>query len=103
MTDHARPQRDYLRDWVNPEGLAYRIQVYERQRKGGTQPLIENPTANEVRNALRAYQPRSVLEVGCGWGRLLEDLDGEFNVEGCDVSPDMLKLCSTNLKTFHLD
>lgn len=98
-----RLQRDSARDWVNPEGIAYRMKVYERQRTGGPQPLVDNPSAEEVRNVLRSHQAKTVLEVGCGWGRLLEQLTGEFDAEGCNVSPDMLKLCPATLKTFFLD
>jgi|GEM_PF-842595 len=97
------PERDYVRTWVESEGLTYRMRTYERQRKGGSKPLVSNPTVDEVRSALRAYQPKSVLEVGCGWGRLLEELAHDFNIEGCDVSVDMLKLCPTQLKVFHAD
>lgn len=96
-------ERDYRRDWVNPEGAAYRMGVYERQRKGGEKPLVENPSADDVRSALKAHGARSVLEVGCGWGRLLEEISPEFEAEGCDVSDDMLRLCAKGLKTFHHD
>jgi len=97
------PTRDYLRDWVNEEGKEYRINVYQRQGKGGQKPLISNPTFQEVKQALRPHSPNSVLEVGCGWGRLLDELKDEFNVEGCDISDDMLGLCPPGLKVFKLD
>jgi trans-aconitate methyltransferase len=44
-----------------------------------------------------------VLEVGCGWGRLSAALNGEFDVEGCDVSPQMLALVPLSLPTFRCD
>jgi hypothetical protein len=97
------PEPDYVRDWIRPEGLAYRMRAYERQRKGGTQPLTSNPTVDELRSALNVHQPKSVLEVGCGWGRLLEELSRDFDIQGCDVSMDMLKLCSPQLNVFHID
>jgi Methyltransferase domain len=95
-----RRERDYVRDWVSPAGQAYRLGVYERQRVGGTKPLVANPTIEEVRAALRRHGARSVLEVGCGWGRLMEELSGEFDIEGCDVSADMIARCSKGLRVF---
>lgn len=97
------PQRNYLKDWVSQEGRQYRMMVYKKQRKDGSKPLIANPTFQEVKAALRPHSPSRVLEVGCGWGRLLEAIQDEFHVEGCDISDDMLKLCSQKLKVFKLD
>lgn len=47
----------------------------------------------------------SVLDVGCGWGRWLEQLYPEFNIWGCDVSADMLAQVPAHLKdrVFELD
>lgn len=97
------PERDYLRDRVNPEGRDYRLGVYERQRQGGAKPLISNPTIDEIRLALRAHSPLSVLEVGCGRGRIMEELVDEFDMAGCDISEDMLKLCPPHLRVFRYD
>lgn len=96
-------ERDYLRDWVNPEGKSYRLGVYDRQRKGGVKPLISNPTIDEIKAAFRANNASFVLELGCGWGRIMEDLLDEFHIEGCDVSQDMLDLCPQYLKVFYHD
>ena len=93
----------YLDVWVKPEGREYRREVYERRRRGGTEPLDKDPTAEELVAALSEHRPASVLEVGCGWGRLLDDLRGRFDVEGCDVSPEMLEKCDPALKVFRLD
>ncbi|MEO8607149.1 MAG: class I SAM-dependent methyltransferase [Chloroflexota bacterium] len=95
--------RDYRKAWVDPAGYAYRMKAYEKQRKGGEKPLLENPTVDEVRAALQAHSPESVLEIGCGWGRLLEELYKDFKIEGCDISPDMLKLCPPYLSVFEHD
>ena len=85
-------ERDYMKAWVLPEGAEYRRAVYERQRASGTQPLTDNPTVVEIREALAAHQPASVLEVGCGWGRILRELmiGAPYAILGCDVSIDML-------------
>jgi SAM-dependent methyltransferase len=82
--------RDYMSAWVSPEGAEYRKAVYERQRAGGSKPLVDNPTVEEIRDALLAYSPQDVLEVGCGWGRLIGPLRQWFKVVGCDVSKEML-------------
>ncbi|MHB8628332.1 MAG: hypothetical protein ACYDBJ_24945 [Aggregatilineales bacterium] len=99
----ASVQRDYKRTWVSQEGRAYRMSAYERQRAGGLKPLDANPTLDEIRAALRIHAPQSVLEVGCRRGRLLDGLKDEFNIEGCDVSPDMLKQCPPGLPVFEFD
>lgn len=89
--------RDYIRDWVSPEGREYRMEVYNRQREGGTKPLVDNPRVEDLRAAIAMYDPRTVLEVGCGWGRLvralLEDFSITFAIFGCDISRDMIGHC----------
>lgn len=95
--------RDYLRDWVNIEGYAYRMRTFNRQSKDGEQPLKSNPTVDEIISVLHTYSPDNVLEIGCGWGRIMEGLIDEFKIEGCDVSDDMLGLCPSGLKVFHHD
>ena len=97
------PDRDYRHCWVDLAGVEYRRRCFERQSAQGTRPLIGNPSLDEVRNALRSSKARSVLEVGCGWGRLLGALTPEFEVAGCDVSDDMLRLCPPELKAFRHD
>ena len=102
----ATLERDYVRDWVDSRGRDYRLGVFERQRKGGHKPLVSNPTVAEIRQVLAACSPGmkgSILEVGCGWGRLLEELHSDFDISGCDVSDDMLGLADPRLKTFKLD
>ena len=102
----ATLERDYVRDWVDSRGHDYRLGVFERQRKGGLKPLVSNPTVAEIRQALEACSlsmKDSILEVGCGWGRLLEELHSDFDISGCDVSDDMLGLADPRLKTFKLD
>lgn len=93
----------YQKLWVDPEGHDYRYAAFNRQSAKGSQPLLDNPTLEEVRDALRSYKAETVLEVGCGWGRLLEGLADEFKVSGCDVSPDMLKEVRPDIHTFLCD
>jgi|GEM_PF-812800 len=96
-------ERDYIRDWISPEGKEYRNRAYNRQKKGGENPLVSNPTFDEIKKVLNKYQPNSVLEVGCGWGRILEELCEEYKIEGCDVSKEYLKKCDPKLKVFYYD
>lgn len=95
--------RDYQRAWVKEEGQAYRMKAFNRQSKDGEQPLKSNPSVDEIKTVLRTYSPNRILEIGCGWGRIIEDLIHEFDVEGCDVSEDMLRLCPPGLKVFQHD
>ena len=95
--------RDYKWAWVNPDGMAYRTSFYERQRQGGSKPLLDNPTASEVSTVLDKFEAKTVLEVGCGFGRLLEQLPPRFITAGCDISTDMLSKAPEHLHTFHLD
>ncbi len=97
--------RDYMSAWVSPEGADYRKAVYERQRAGGTKPLVDNPTVEEIRDALLVHGAKTVFEVGCGWGRLLRPLDEWFDIHGCDICTDMMKEIPEHLKwrTFCMD
>ena len=96
-------ERDYVRDWIRSEGAEYRKYTYERQNVNGKNPLISNPTINEVLEVLKANGARRVLEVGCGWGRLISQLAFHFEVAGCDVSSEMLALCPSGLKVAESD
>lgn len=94
---------DYRSTWLGADGEAYRKAVYERQKQGGSRPLDANPTVDEVRGLLRLHRAKTVLEVGCGWGRLVGSLGEEFGVTGCDVSEEMLALCPEGVEVFQFD
>lgn len=96
-------ERDYMRDWVLPKGKEYRDGVYARQKKDGWKPLVSNPTFTEIRKELNKYKPNKVLEIGCGWGRIMNELQKDYDIEGCDVSNEYLKLCDPKLKVFYHD
>jgi 2-polyprenyl-3-methyl-5-hydroxy-6-metoxy-1,4-benzoquinol methylase len=93
--------RDYKSAWVLPEGHEYRMAVYERQRAGGTRPLVDNPTVEEIRDALLEHTTigGTVLEVGCGWGRLLKPLWEKFTITGFDVSAEMREIADPSIRT----
>jgi trans-aconitate methyltransferase len=94
---------NYRQIWTSAEGAGYRRGMYDRQRAGGRNPLTDNPDVGEIAAEIRKHAPRSVLEVGCGWGRLLTGLQGEFELEGCDVSREMLVHCPPHLDVFEWD
>ncbi|MBN1823321.1 MAG: class I SAM-dependent methyltransferase [Endomicrobiales bacterium] len=97
------PERDYYRDWVSEKGRQYRMDVYERQKERGAAELVSNPTIDEIKADIGKYSPEGVLEIGCGWGRIMNGLRDEFKVEGCDCSKDMLDRVYPGLKTFYWD
>ena len=95
--------RNYMKDWVSQEGKSYRMDFYRRNQ---VNLLRDNPTIEQLYSDLDWHKPTSILEVGCGFGRLLSPITALFHdveVTGCDVSPDMLELCDENLNTFHWD
>jgi len=98
----AEPSR-YYSDWIGKEGETYRKGVYERQKQGGTKPLIDNPTIEEISKEIRFFCPTSVLELGCGWGRLMEPLNSDFNIEGCDICKDLMEKANPSLRIFSWD
>lgn len=100
MPVHGRGYKHY---WQSEDGRAYREKTYERQRRDGEQPLLDNPSFLEIRKALNAHVPQAVLEVGCGWGRILEELDPDYDIQGCDIAEDLLAQAAPHLRTFVLD
>ena len=99
--------RDYKQAWIDECGKQYRQDFYDRTHQHGSRPLTDNPTTIELFNLLEAHNPKSILEIGCGFGRFLEPISKAFAslcpVCGCDVSIDMLSLCPLDLPTFYWD
>lgn len=96
-------RKSYDQYWSGTVAEKYREGVYARQKKDGTKPLTENPTVTEIRMAFDRYQPKSVLEVGCGWGRLLEELTPFYTIEGCDLSEEYLQRIPDGTRVFRCD
>lgn len=96
-------KRSYLHYWVGNKGKEYRKNTYLRQSKDGTLPLISNPAVTEIRKELDKYAPESVLEIGCGWGRLLSELVPFYRIEGCDISEEYLAQCPPETNAFKCD
>lgn len=55
--------------------------------------------ASQVAEAVHSHHPdpKTLLEVGCGTGLLLAELDKRFSVQGLDVTPEMLEICQQRL------
>lgn len=79
--------------------------AFERQSESGHKPLRNNPTIDQVHDAVEACEPESVLEIGCGWGRLTAPLNRRMGgrVEGCDYLPEMLERCDGSFRAFRWD
>lgn len=93
-----KKKRNYAQDWI--DNKRYVAEVYKGQE--GAQ--ITEPTVGELRNALKQYNPQSVLEVGCGWGRLMKPIKSEFNLAGCDIQKDYLEMAKKEgLNVFEWD
>ncbi|MFA6268778.1 MAG: class I SAM-dependent methyltransferase [archaeon] len=91
-------KRNYLNDWL--KNNKYTEKVYKEQKDAS---IIE-PTVNELKNALKQYAPQSILEIGCGWGRLMKPINKEFNLEGCDIQKEYLQAAKKEgLKVYELD
>ena len=71
--------------------------------------LTENPkfNAQHVKEAVkifhrRNYQQGSILDIGCGTGKLSELLQGDFEYTGIDISAKMLDYAAQrDYKTIH--
>lgn len=96
MPRHTRGYKHY---WESPQGEAYRQSMVERQ-----EGLDENPSAAQIHAALRRYEPKSILEVGCGFGRILKAVHPYFPfIEGADIAKDLLDRVPMGIRTYHLD
>lgn len=74
------------REYQSEDGLRSRASVYQG---------LAGPDAREVVvEAIREAAPRSVLEVGCGWGELAAKVRDEITPEviAVDLSPRMVEL-----------
>ena len=61
-------------------------------------------SAGEVRNLLKKHKPdcRTVLELACGTGAVLQHLQKHYQVAGLDISPAMLRIAKKRLKDIPL-
>ena len=88
----------YYKYWVGDEGRSYRNQFIVR-----AEDLI-NPSMTLLRWSINKHNPETVLEIGCGYGRLLHELIGEpYQIEGLDVSMEVLAACPKELRTYMWD
>lgn len=95
--------KPYAHYWADESGKQYRERTYTRQKEGGEKPLVANPTVKEIREVFDVYTPESILELGCGWGRLLEALSPYYHIEGCDLSDEYLARAPEGIRVFKYD
>ena len=95
-----RHRSGYKKHWVGEFGKQQRMTLRERQERS---PQIKYPTVEELSRAVAQYAPERVLDIGCGYGRFLIPLSESFNVEGCDIAPDLLAEVPEGYHVFELD
>lgn len=104
----------YLHRWhFLPEGYLSRRSSawYEHIIRNVYNQGLEHRTIQSVVRKLRALAPASILEVGCGPGRLLDALSGATTADdltGIDLSPFLLerarrRLAGTRVRLVHSD
>lgn len=97
-----RHRSGYQKHWVGEQGKKQRDTLKERQ-----DITLQRffPTPEKLYRQIAAYAPQSVLDIGCGYGRFLEEMVKHFNVQGCDVASDLLEQVRPDLrdKVFQLD
>lgn len=97
-----RHRSGYQKHWINEQGKKQRDTLKERQSIT-LQRFF--PTPEGLRRRIAAYNPNSVLDIGCGYGRFLEEMTKHFKAEGCDVAGDLLEKVRPDLrdKVFQTD
>ncbi len=63
---------------------------------------IINP---HVKNIIGNVRDKTLLEIGCGFGRYLEIFyaDNPLKLVGCDISPYQVELCKENIKNSNIE
>ncbi len=95
LPKHAKGYSYY---WKLDSSKNYREDMYRRQKD-----MDANPTFEEMRLAIQAYSPKSVLNVGCGYGRETKALSPYFDIEGCDIAEDLIEKARGDLQIFKFD
>jgi SAM-dependent methyltransferase len=63
-----------------------------------------HPSVNFLKERINAHGATTVLDAGCGYGRLLEQLAPYYQAEGCDVSKELVEqTAAKGLSAFQLD
>lgn len=76
----SKVDKGYSHFWLYDK--EYQRAMYDRQLN-----MDSNPPFEQVAARIKTYSPTSVLEIGCGFGRILKGLlDYGIKAEGCDVS-----------------
>ena len=97
-----RHRSGYQKHWTGELGKTQRATLKKRQ-DATLQRFF--PTPRGLRRRIAVYNPGTVLDIGCGYGRFLEEMTQHFNVEGCDIAQDLLEQVRPDLQTkvFQLD
>ena len=75
--------------------------AYQETEKFRFNNYVVNP---HVENLIGSVADKSLLEVGCGFGRYLEIFNKQnpYRLVGCDISNHQIEFCKTNIKSNNL-
>lgn len=94
-----RHKSGYKHYWIDDK--AYLTAMPGIQERLGMKYI--SPTIDDLKMLFYKYNAETILDIGCGWGRTMEQLNMS-NVEGCDVSDDLLaEARKRGLNVFKLD
>ncbi len=80
-----RHQQNYKHYWQDDKK-----NIFEMEERQAQLPLSYlSPTRNEMLAFFHKYNAKTILDIGCGFGRSIEHLRIE-NIDGCDYSDDLL-------------
>ena len=70
---------------------------YQKTEKFRFNNYVVNP---HIENLIGSVKDKSLLEVGCGFGRYLEIFNKQnpYRLVGCDISKNQIELCKKNIK-----
>jgi len=80
----ANPEQDYWSHKPDPDGI---IRDIERER------AVRMEDVRYIAEFLNALPKGRLLDVGCGLGELLEQIDGGHETHGLDSSPKSVEVC----------
>ncbi len=90
-----RHRSGYESHWLHEKGKGQRDTLEGRQ---STSLQRFFPTPRALCRCLKRHEPRTVLDIGCGYGRFLEEVTKQFDAQGFDVAPDLIERVPDSLK-----
>ncbi|KND50592.1 MAG: hypothetical protein AB202_03865 [Parcubacteria bacterium C7867-007] len=95
-----RHRSGYKHYWVDDKSYT----LGTKQRIAELPAVDKHPTIKELRAAVDKYKPETVLEAGCGYGRLVEQLTPYYKIDGADLAEEFVAQAKENgLSAFQLD